>query len=194
MSQHTPRLVVLLSGSGRTLVNLQEHIKQGSLDAQIVLVIASRQCRGIELAKTFGIPAEVVPGDLDQTWLKDKLESVRADWVLLAGYLRRCPIPEGFRQRILNIHPALLPKFGGNGMHGRRVHQAVLQSGDQLSGCTVHYCDEHYDSGPIIAQMMCPVLPDDTPETLAARVFELELELYPKALTDLLQTRPDPAR
>lgn len=194
MSKHTPRLVVLLSGSGRTLVNLHERIAQGSLNAQIVLVIASRQCAGIEHARTFSIPAEVVTGDLDEAWLKDKLQSVRADWVLLAGYLRRCPIPEGYHHRILNIHPALLPKFGGNGMHGRRVHQAVLQSGDPLSGCTVHYCDEHYDTGPIIAQMTCPVLPDDTPETLAARVFELELELYPKALADLLQAHADPAR
>jgi len=106
--------------------------------------------------------------------------------VALAGYLKLFEIPDGFENRVTNIHPALLPSFGGKGMYGPNVHRAVIESGCRVSGCTVHLCDERYDTGPIITQLTCPVLESDTPETLADRVFALETEAYPSALRDLL--------
>ncbi|MHC4976015.1 MAG: phosphoribosylglycinamide formyltransferase [Planctomycetota bacterium] len=190
----THQLVVMISGSGRTLLNLQDLIERGELDARIVRVIASRQCVGAQLARKRGLGVDVRTGDLERDELGVILDSLGADWVVLAGYLRRCPIPEGYEGRVVNIHPALLPKFGGKGMHGTRVHEAVLEGGEDESGCTVHLCDDQYDSGPIVAQARCPVQPDDTPESLAERVFKLELELYPRALSELMQDHPRLAR
>ena len=110
------------------------------------------------------------------------LEDARADLVCLAGYLKLLPIPKRWQGRILNIHPALLPKFGGPGMFGDRVHRAVLEAGEQISGCTVHLCTDEFDRGPIVVQRTCPVVPGDTPETLAARVFEQECVAFPEAI------------
>lgn len=177
----------MLSGSGRTLDNLLDRIADGSLRATIPLVIASRECRGAEIARSRGVPAVLVlPREIPATRLADLLAEHRADWVVLAGYLHLVHIPAEFRGRVVNIHPALLPDFGGPGMYGRRVHQAVLDSGRTTSGCTVHLCDEHFDRGPIVLQKTCPVRPDDTPDTLAARVFELECAAYPEALARLI--------
>lgn len=187
-------MVVMLSGSGRTLMNLQDRIEDGSLDARIVRVIASRPCKGAQRARARGLDVEIVEGDIDVSHFESMLLGVEADWVVLAGYLRRCPIPKSYEGRIVNIHPALLPEFGGRGMHGMRVHRAVLEAGETESGCTVHLCDNEYDSGPIVAQARCPVMPDDTPESLAARVFELELSLYPSSLGELMQAGRDSAR
>ncbi|MFN3683119.1 MAG: formyltransferase family protein, partial [Fimbriimonadaceae bacterium] len=111
--------------------------------------------------------------------------------VCLAGYMRLLPkeVLDSFPNRVLNIHPALLPKFGGKGMYGMRVHEAVLRAGEAESGCTVHLVNERYDEGPIVVQLRCPVLPDDTPETLAARVLELEHRAYPEAVRKVLAGR-----
>ncbi len=109
------------------------------------------------------------------------------DYVVFAGYLKLLPIPPAYRGRVVNIHPALLPTFGGPGMHGRHVHEAVLAAGEKESGCTVHFCDDRYDTGAIILQRRCPVLAGDSPETLAARVFEEEKLAYPRAIRMLIE-------
>lgn len=184
-----PRLAVLLSGSGRTLVNLAKAIGEGRLHAEIVHVVASRPCAGIDRAKELGIPVELIRGEIPPTRLEALVREHRIDWVVLAGYLRLLPIPVSLDGRIVNIHPALLPEFGGAGMYGHHVHEAVLAAGRKESGCTVHLCDSAYDRGAIILQKRCPVLPGDTAETLAARVFEAECEAYPEALELLVTGR-----
>jgi len=184
--QERAPIAVFLSGSGRTLVNLADRIAAGELPARIVLAVASRECLGAQRARERDIPTRVVEGDLAPGELSRLLEEAGAQWVVLAGYTRLLPIPPGFEGRVVNIHPALLPKFGGPGMFGPRVHQAVIDAGETESGCTVHLCDDRYDAGPIVLQKRCPVLPNDTPEELAARVFELEREAYPEALRGLI--------
>jgi phosphoribosylglycinamide formyltransferase 1 len=184
---HRPRLDVLLSGSGRTLMNVVDSIAAGRLHAEVALVIASRECLGLQRARDAQLPARLIPGDIPAPDLERTLREHNIDWVVLAGYLRLLNIPASHRGRVVNIHPALLPDFGGPGMYGRRVHEAVLRSGARQSGCTVHYCDEAYDTGAIILQKTCPVLPGDTPESLADRVHALECQAYPEALARLLQ-------
>ncbi|MCC6676192.1 MAG: phosphoribosylglycinamide formyltransferase [Phycisphaerales bacterium] len=181
------RLAVMLSGSGRTLLNLQKEIDAGRLDARIVLVIASKECLGAERARGLGLTTIVEPGVIAAERLGALLRDAGAEWMALAGYLKLIKIPPGFERRIVNIHPALLPKYGGAGMHGHHVHEAVIAAGEKESGCTVHLCDAHFDSGDIVLQKRCPVLPGDTAETLAARVFELECEAYPEALRRILK-------
>lgn len=176
------RLVLLISGGGRTALNILDEIERGALDAEIALVIASRECAGVQRCREQGLDVIVEQGVIPPDRLKDILRGARADLVCLAGYLKLLPIPEGWAGRILNIHPALLPKFGGPGMYGDRVHRAVLEDGETESGCTVHECTDEFDRGPIIVQRRCPVLPNDTPETLAARVFEQECIAYPEAI------------
>lgn len=176
------RLAVMLSGSGRTLLNLEKEIAAGGLDARIVLVIASRECLGAERARGLGLPTIVEPGVIAPERLGVLLRDAGAEFVALAGYLKLIRIPPAFERRIVNIHPALLPKYGGPGMHGHYVHEAVIRAGETESGCTVHYCDDHFDTGDIILQKRCPVLAGDTADTLAARVFELECQAYPEAL------------
>lgn len=183
------RLAVFLSGSGRTLVNLADRIDAGELNARIELVVASRPCPGAERAKERGFDTRIEPGDLAPDDVERLLASAGADFGVLAGYLRLLGVPPSWRGRIVNIHPALLPSFGGTGMYGLRVHRAVLDAGCKVSGCTVHLCDDRYDTGPIIAQRCCAVREDDTPETLAARVFEIEKELYPEAIARLIEGR-----
>jgi phosphoribosylglycinamide formyltransferase-1 len=180
------RLAVLISGGGRTLANIHDAVAGGRLHATISLVIASGECAGVNLARERGLHVEVLPGVIPRDVLGERLESHRIDWVVLAGYLKLLEIPDAFRGRVVNVHPALLPKFGGHGMYGRRVHEAVLAVGDKESGCTVHFCDDEFDTGPIIIQRRCPVLPNDTPETLAARVFEEERAAYPEAIGRLI--------
>lgn len=186
----TPRLAVFVSGTGRTLENFARCIDAGELPAEIGLVVASRECPALDKARARGLRAEIHPGVFSEPALTELLTRHRIDWVLLAGYTRLLPIPPAYEGRILNIHPALLPEFGGPGMYGLRVHEAVIASGATASGCTVHLCDGRYDTGPIVAQASCPVLPGDTPATLAARVFELETELYPRAVAQLIREAP----
>jgi formyltetrahydrofolate-dependent phosphoribosylglycinamide formyltransferase len=186
------RLLVLLSGSGRTLENLITRIDLGELPAEIAGVIASRPCRGVEIAEKHAVPARVVPGNIAPDALDALVRAHDADWIVLAGYLRLVPITPTTRGRIVNIHPALLPNFGGPGMHGMHVHAAVLEAfarGEVTeSGCTVHLVDETYDTGPVILQKRCPVKPTDDPEDLADRVFSLELDAYPEALRRLIES------
>lgn len=186
-SNSARRLAVLISGGGRTLLNLLSHIRAGTLDARIALVIASAECLGAQRAREAGLPVVVEPGRIPGPRLAELLRTHDARWVVLAGYLKLVEIPAGFEGRVVNIHPALLPRHGGPGMFGHRVHEAVLRDGDTESGCTVHLCDARYDTGPIVLQRRVPVLSGDTPETLAARVFAAECEAYPEALRMLLR-------
>jgi phosphoribosylglycinamide formyltransferase 1 len=187
-----PRVCVMMSGGGRTLLNLLAYIRAGELRAEVVLVIASREGAGVERAQAHGLHVEVVPGVIPAARLEELLTRFGVDWVVLAGYLLLVDIPESYRGRVVNIHPALLPKFGGKGMYGRRVHEAVIAAGERESGCSVHFADNEYDQGSVILQRSCAVYPGDTPETLAARVFELEQEAYPAALKQLLESRQEP--
>lgn len=175
-----PRLGVLLSGGGRTLQNLIDRIAAGRLRAAIACVIADRDTApGLQRAADAGLP-HVFLRDPEAIWAE--LRAREVDLVCLCGYLRLLPIAADFAGRVLNIHPALLPRHGGKGMYGNRVHAAVLAAGDRESGCTVHVCDDRYDEGPIVLQQRVPVLPGDTVQSLAARVFAAECEAYPAAI------------
>lgn len=189
MIDHATPIAVMLSGSGRTLVNLCERIDAGRVPARIALVIASRECLGAQRARERGIPTVVQTGNIERARLGALLRDHGARWVALAGYLRLLSVPEGFDARIVNIHPALLPAFGGKGMYGDRVHQAVLDHGCKVTGCTVHLCDDRYDTGPILAQATCEVREGDDASSLAARVFALECEVYPETIAALLEGR-----
>jgi len=182
-------IAVLLSGGGTTMVNLAERIADGTLNAEIKLVVASNaRAGGIAKARKLGLPCEVVRRkDFDDSAafsqrIFDRVREAGGELVCLAGFLSLLVIPKAFERRVMNIHPSLLPKFGGKGMHGRHVHEAVIAAGEAESGCTVHFADNTYDTGPIVLQRACPVLPGDTPETLAARVFEQECLAYPEAI------------
>lgn len=185
----TLRLVVLLSGSGTTLQNILDTIHAGQLNAKVELVIGSRDgLKGIDRAKAAGLPHVVIPRKSHTdvpSFTREvfkHINTVKPDLICLAGWLCLLDIPKEYSGRIMNIHPALLPSFGGKGMYGHHVHEAVIAHGCKLSGCTVHFVDNTYDSGPIIVQRSCAVLEDDTPDTLAARVFEQEKIAYPEAI------------
>lgn len=193
-TNYTPRLAVMLSGGGRTLSNLLDRIDNGTLRATVPLVIASRPCAGSEAARARVPAVRIIAGEIPEPALLSVLRENSIDWLVLAGYLRYVHIPAPYRGRVVNIHPALLPRHGGAGMHGRRVHESVLAAGDRESGCTVHLADGDYDAGPIILQRRCPVLPGDSPDTLAARVFSQECEAYPSALQLLFAKHPGPLR
>jgi phosphoribosylglycinamide formyltransferase-1 len=183
------RLVALISGGGTTLQNFIDQIAAGKLAARVAGVVSSRaDAFGNERATRAGIPVTVVPkAKPDAVW--DAVRAFNPDLVCFAGWLHLLPIPEDFRHRVLNIHPALLPAFGGKGMYGRRVHEAVLASGAKVSGCTVHFADDTYDTGPILVQKCVPVKEDDDPDTLAARVFQAECEAYPEAIRLIAEGR-----
>ncbi|MCW5765388.1 MAG: phosphoribosylglycinamide formyltransferase [Phycisphaeraceae bacterium] len=189
MSAGAARLAVCVSGAGRTLANLLEACADGRVRATVALVVASGPVPAAELARARGLDVVVEPGEMNAGRWRDLLESRRIEFGVLAGYLRRLPVPTGWEHRTVNIHPALLPSFGGRGMYGARVHEAVLAAGCKVSGCTVHFVSEEYDRGPIIAQSAVPVLDGDTPETLGARVFAEECRVYPRAIADLVEGR-----
>ena len=181
----TARLGILLSGSGSTYANLVAQIAAGRLDAEIGVVISSRaDAYGLERAKTFGHPSAVTSKADEITAI---LQDHRCTWVAMCGWLKFYDPPAGLRGKVLNVHPALLPAFGGKGMYGHHVHEAVLKAGQPMSGCTVHFVAGAYDSGPILAQRVVPVRKDDTPETLAQRVQEAERHIYPLVLQSLIQ-------
>ncbi len=180
------RLAVFASGSGS---NLQAILDSGAFN--VVLCLSNTDRAGaLARAQTHGVESVVLNPDgfaeesAYTAALLGLLRKHAVDTIALAGYLRKIPAPvvAAYRHRIVNIHPALLPAFGGKGLYGRRVHEAVLRAGMRQSGATVHYVDEEYDTGGIILQEAVPVYPEDTPETLARRVLELEHRLYPKAL------------
>ena len=182
-------VVVMLSAGGTTLQNLLDRIAAKTLDIDIVHVISNRRdAYGLERAKTAGIPASVIErkafASVDEFAAANfaACRQAGAKLVALAGYLQLLRIPEDFTHRVVNIHPSLLPSFGGKGMYGHFVHEAVLKFGAKVTGCTVHFADNEFDHGPIISQSVIDVLPGDDPDTLAKRVFDAECEAYPKAI------------
>ncbi len=198
MSEPKPkpvRLGVLLSGGGRTLLNILSQIDDGKLNAEVAVVIASRECKGADHARAAGLDVHVVPykqipdkGTYSRR-ITELLDAAGVDLVCLAGFLSFWELPPQYQGRVMNIHPALLPSFGGKGCFGRRVHTAVLAAGCKVSGCTVHFVDNHYDEGPIIIQRCVPIDQDDTPETLFERVFEQECVAYPDAIRLFAENR-----
>ncbi|MCO8125433.1 phosphoribosylglycinamide formyltransferase [Stieleria sp. TO1_6] len=185
-------IAVFLSGGGRTLENLLRHRDEHDLPIDVRLVISSRPgVRGLDIASQHGIESLVIrKSDFDDPDYREAMfEPVRefgTRYVVMAGFLKHVLIPDDFHNRVINIHPSLLPAFGGKGMYGHNVHAAAIARGVTISGCTVHFVDNQYDHGPIILQQSCEVRRDDTPDTLAARVFEKECEALPAALRTLL--------
>jgi phosphoribosylglycinamide formyltransferase-1 len=185
------RLAVLASGGGTNLQAIIDAAESGEIDARVVTVISNNSGAGaLERARRHGIEAIHLSGkqfacgeEFDRALL-DALLTRRVGMIVLAGYMKLLSpaVVRAFHHRILNIHPALLPAFGGQGMYGMRVHRAVIESGARYSGVTVHLVDEQYDHGPIVAQKVVPVGQDDTPETLAERVLVREHEIYKEVI------------
>ncbi len=190
----TCRLAVLLSGTGSTLVNLADRIAGGDLPAEIAVAVSSRKkVLGLERAWERSIPTEILTrkaftrdGRFDaeaySTAMTALLEPFAPDLVVLAGFMTRLTEPLLSTYDVVNVHPALLPLFGGPGLYGHHVHEAVLAAGVKLTGATVHFADEKYDHGPIILQEAVEVDQDDTPDTLAAKVQAAERRIYPRAI------------
>ncbi len=183
------RISVLISGGGTTLKNLIEKKQAGELSVEIGLVISNNpDAAGLQFARDVGIATVVVNhrnyetvGELSGA-IFEHCRVAKIDLVVMGGFLRRVAIPADFVNRVINIHPSLIPAFCGKGNYGRRVHTAVIEYGCKVSGCTVHFVDDHYDHGPIIAQVPVAVHSEDTPESLAARIFESECKLYPDVI------------
>lgn len=174
------RIVALISAGGTTLQNLIDRIADGRLSATIVGVVSSRaDAYGNVRARKAHLPLVVLSRKAD-VWTA--VRNFSPNLVCMAGWLHLVPIPQDFHHRVLNIHPSLLPAFGGKGMYGHHVHEAVLAYGAKVSGCTVHFADDTYDTGPIVVQKCVPVQESDTPDTLAARVYQAECEAYPEAI------------
>jgi len=189
-------IAVLISGGGTTLRNLIELRDAGSLDVDFKLVVSSRaDAKGLQIANSAGIPTLVVPKrkgvapDSHSEAIFDPLRKCGAQFVVMGGFLQHVLIPSDFDHRVINIHPSLIPSFCGKGMYGLHVHQAAIDFGVKISGCTVHYVDNEYDHGPIILQRSCEVLESDTAESLQRRVFQLECEALPAAIRQLGSNR-----
>lgn len=181
-------IAVLISGGGTTLRNLIAVRECGALPVEFKLVISSSAtAKGLSIAEAAGIPTLVAEKKklTSEAYSRDIFDPLRAagvELVVMGGFLKHVAIPPDFANRVINIHPGLIPAFCGKGMYGHFVHEAVLEYGAKISGCTVHFVDNHYDHGPIVLQRVVPVLDDDTPDALAARVFEAECEALPEAL------------
>jgi len=197
---HAPklRIAVMASGSGSNLQAVIDRCADGTLHAEVVLVISNnRDSVALRRAEAAGIKAlhwsEKAVGSSERfaAGLIEHLRAARTDLVVLAGYMKLVPpaAVAAFSGRILNIHPALLPRFGGKGYYGIRVHQAVLAAGEKETGATVHVVDDVYDRGPIVMQRRVPVMPGDTPERLRERVLEIEHQLLPEAIAHWAQDR-----
>jgi phosphoribosylglycinamide formyltransferase-1 len=194
------RFAVLVSGTGRHLENLAALAERGELGGTPVLCISNKAgVAALDRAARAGIEALVLDPEraLDDVAFSARafaeIEARGCDTVVLAGFLRRLLVPPAWTGRVVNIHPALLPAFGGKGYYGDRVHRAVIERGCEVSGCTVHLVDDEYDHGRVLVQRWCPVEPDDTPATLAARVFAEELQALPEALHRLWARGASPA-
>jgi len=174
------KIAVLLSGSGRTLDNFHERIQAGTLDAEIQVVVSNvRDALGLIKAEKYGYPAFYASGD---EAINTILRDYSIDIVCLAGFLKLYAPPSELARSVINIHPSLIPAFCGDGFYGSRVHRAVKARGCMVSGCTVHFASEIYDEGPIIVQKCVELDYDDTPDSIAAKVFAAECEAFPRAL------------
>ena len=189
MAERVLDVAVLISGGGTTLRNLLQKIDAGSLPVRVRLVISSNPtAAGLQYARSANIPASVIERKSFATpeafsdAIFSAIRQSGAQLVVMGGFLKHVLIPDDFTGKVVNIHPALIPAFCGQGFYGHRVHEAVLEYGAKISGCTVHFVDNQYDHGPIILQRVVPVMDDDTPDSLAGRVFAAECEAYPEAL------------
>jgi formyltetrahydrofolate-dependent phosphoribosylglycinamide formyltransferase len=182
-------LAILISGSGTTLQNLIDRINDKTLNANIQIVISSApDTHGIKRAEQNSIPVAIVErkgfdnSDNFSNTIINEIEKYSVDLIILAGFLHLFKIPDKYTGKVMNIHPGLIPSFCGKGYYGHHVHEAVIESGVKVSGCTVHFVDNEYDCGPIIIQRVVQVHEDDSPETLAQRVFKEECIAYPEAI------------
>jgi formyltetrahydrofolate-dependent phosphoribosylglycinamide formyltransferase len=182
-------LAILISGSGTTLQNLIDKINDKTLNANIQIVISSApDTHGIKRAEQNNIPVAIVQrkgfnnSDIFSNSIINEIEKYSVDLIILAGFLHLFKIPDKYTGKIMNIHPGLIPSFCGKGYYGQHVHEAVIESGVKVSGCTVHFVDNEYDCGPIIIQRVVQVHEDDSPDTLAQRVFKEECIAYPEAI------------
>ncbi|MCP4171757.1 MAG: phosphoribosylglycinamide formyltransferase [Fuerstiella sp.] len=190
------RLGVLISGGGTTLLNFLDCIREGSMNAEVPLVISGRRdCKGIQRAIDAGLDCISIcrrdfagVSDFSHA-VFDALRSKQVDLVTLAGYLSLLHIPDDFRHRVLNIHPALIPAFCGKGMYGHHVHEAVVERGVKISGCTVHFADNQYDHGPVVLQSSVDIPDGATPQDVADLVFEREKIAYPEAIRRVVSGR-----
>jgi len=174
------KIAVLLSGSGRTLDNFHEYLQEGTMKAEIQVVVSNvSDALGLEKAQKYGYPAFHAA---DNSAINTILEEYDIDLVILAGYLKLYEPPEQLKQRVVNIHPSLIPSFCGPGFYGHYVHDAVKSRGCTVSGCTVHFANEIYDEGPIILQKCVSLDPSDTPDDIADKVFAKECEAFPEAI------------
>jgi phosphoribosylglycinamide formyltransferase 1 len=184
------RLAILASGSGSNAEKIMEYLQESN-HAEIALVASNKaEAFVLERAKKFGVPSFIFSRkEMDSGVLLEKLQAEKIDWVILAGFLLKIPdeLIRAFPNRMVNIHPALLPKYGGKGMYGMHVHEAVKASGDTETGITIHLVNEHYDEGKIIFQAASPLTPEDTPETIAQKVHALEHRYYPQVIGDLIK-------
>lgn len=186
----TTRLAIFVTGSGTNCENIIRHF-QGQQDVEISIVVSSRSdAYALVRAKNLGVPTEVITRAqlLDEP--RKVLQAVRGcDYIILAGFLPKIPIYliDLFPNRIINIHPALLPKFGGKGMWGHHVHEAVKAAGEKRSGITIHFVNPELDEGEHIAQFSCKLLPTDTPDDIAAKVHELEMKHYPQVIEQVIR-------
>jgi len=190
------RVAVFVSGTGRHLENFAALAREGALEIEVVLALSNRAgVAALDRAAHYDVPAVVLDPEreLEEAEFSARAfaacEEVGAETVLLAGCLRKLIVPAAWEGRVLNIHPSLLPAFGGKGYWGDRVHRAVLDRRCWVSGCTVHYVDNEYDNGPILLQRTVPVEEDDDAGTLAGRVFEAEAQAYPEAVRLHLEGR-----
>lgn len=189
------KLVVLASGSGSNFQAIIDAVKGGKIKGEIAGLISSKRDVGaVKRAQKHNIPVRVIPAS-SGTEFSDALQKQLTEWspdlIVLAGYLRKIPdrIVNRYPNQIINIHPSLLPKYGGKGFYGQRVHQAVLNDKETVSGCTVHFVNEEYDSGDIIEQAEVPVLPSDTAESLASRILEKEHQILPSVIAHFLNPK-----
>ena len=187
------KIAVLVSGSGSNLQSIIDNVENGNLNCEITYVIADRECYGLQRAEKYGIETllldrKIIDNKLANEIIDSTLERCKTDYIVLAGYLSI--LTEKFikkwDKRVINIHPSLLPKFGGKGMYGIKVHEAVIKAGEKESGCTVHFVTNEIDAGEIITNVKIPVLEDDTPETLQKRVLEQEHKLLIKGIKKIL--------
>ncbi|MHB9297888.1 phosphoribosylglycinamide formyltransferase [Fusobacterium polymorphum] len=187
------RIAVLVSGSGTNLQAIIDNVENGNLNCKITYVIADRECYGLQRAEKYGIETllldrKIIDNKSVNEIIDSTLEGCKTDYIILAGYLSILneKFIKKWDKKVINIHPSLLPKFGGKGMYGIKVHEAVIKAGEKESGCTVHFVNKEIDAGEIITNVKVPVLEDDTPETLQKRVLEQEHKLLIKGIKKIL--------
>lgn len=185
-------IAILASGEGTNAEQIIKHFTSSNIAKTAVVLTNNPQAGVIHRAKSLNIPVETLSSkEFKEGKAMELLHNYQVDFIVLAGFLLHIPnnILDNYPNKIVNIHPSLLPKFGGKGMYGSHVHKAVLASHESESGITIHYINEHYDEGGIILQAQCPIFPNDTPETLATRVHQLEYKYYPDTIERILNEK-----